>query len=90
MQERFANFTYSRLRREIWRPKFDVTIGSYDEAELRDLVGPFIQNSMQDMYGPNTRGLYRDDGLRSFNNISYPVSDRIRKDIIYLFNEDST
>ena len=62
-------------------------MGSYDRAELCELVGLFILHSLKDTYGPNTSGLYRDDGLCCFNNISGPESDRIRKDRIKLFEE---
>ena len=45
---------------------FDVTMGSYDGAEICELVGLFILNSLKTKYGEKL-GLYRDDGLIAFN-----------------------
>ena len=42
---------------------------------------------MNETYGHSNLGLYRDDGLAYFKNVSSPASDRIRKDIISLFKE---
>ena len=68
-------------------PEFDVTMGSYDGAELCELVGLYILQTLGEKYDLNTSGLYRDDGLCFFNNISGPQSDRIRKDLIKLFKD---
>ena len=42
--------------------QFDVTMGSFDGAELCDLVGLFILHQMKDIRGLDL-GLFRDDGL---------------------------
>ena len=51
---------------EPWTKKgdsnFDVTMGSFDGAEICDLVGLFILSKLQDL-GLCSVGLYRDDGL---------------------------
>ena len=60
---------------------FDVTMGSYDGAEVCELVGLFILNGLGNTYGKENIGLYRDDGLAVFKNITGPQADRIRKDI---------
>ena len=39
---------------------FDVTMGSYDGAEVCDLVGLFILNDLCNIYGKENIGLYRD------------------------------
>ncbi|XP_044172000.1 uncharacterized protein LOC122956391 [Acropora millepora] len=41
---------------------FDVTMGSYDGAEICELIGLFILSKLKDAFGYNI-GLYRDDGL---------------------------
>ena len=41
---------------------FDVTMGSFDGAEICELVGLFILSKLKDKFG-NDLGLYRDDGL---------------------------
>ena len=42
---------------------FDVTMGSYDGAEICELVGLFILNKLAQKFGKENIGLYRDDGL---------------------------
>ena len=43
---------------------FDVTImGSYDGAEICELVGLFLLNKLAQRFGGDNVGLYRDDGL---------------------------
>ena len=49
---------------------FDVTMGSYDGAEVCELVGLFILNGLCNKYGKESIGLYRDDGLATFRNIT--------------------
>ena len=41
---------------------FDVTMGSYDGAEICELVGLFILNHLGKKFGKKNIGLYRDDG----------------------------
>ena len=64
---------------------FDVTMGSYDGAEVCELVGLFILNGLCNIYGKESIGLYRDDGLAVFKNTSGPQAERIRKNIIRHF-----
>ena len=66
---------------------FDVTMGSFDGAEICELVGLFILNKLATTYGKDNIGLYRDDGLAIFKNISGPQADRIRKDITKHFKQ---
>ena len=42
---------------------FDVTMGSFDGAEICELVGIFILNHLGKRFGKENIGLYRDDGL---------------------------
>ena len=42
---------------------FNVTMGSYDGAEICELVGLFILNHLGKKFGKKNIGLYRDDGL---------------------------
>ena len=68
-------------------PKFDVTMGSFDGAEICELVGLFILGTLGNIYGHDLIGLYRDEGLACFENIDGHTSDRIRKHIIKIFKE---
>ena len=58
---------------------FDVTMGSYDGAEICELVGLFILSKLKDTFGNNI-GLYRDDGLVLLHTKSGRLSDKARKD----------
>ena len=69
-------------------PDFDVTMGSFDGAELCELVGFYILHILGAKYGKHRIGLYREDGLACFGYTSGPQADRIRKDFIKIFKED--
>ena len=60
---------------------FDLTMGSFDGAEVCELIGLFLLNNLSEKYGKNNVGLYRDDGLVLLRNASGPQSERTRKDI---------
>ena len=69
-------------------PHFDVTIRSFDGAELSELMGLYILHILSEKYGKHRIGLYRDDGLGCFGYTSGPQADRTRKDFITIFTED--
>ena len=60
---------------------FDVTMGSFDGAEVCELIGLFLLDNLSKKFGKNNVGLYRDDGLILPKNASGPQSERTRKDI---------
>ena len=61
---------------------FDVTMGCYDGAEICELVGLYLLNEIESQIGKADIGLYRDDGLAMFPNLSGPKAERMRKDLI--------
>ena len=65
----------------------DVTMGAYDGAEVSELIGIFMLNKISEKYNKNDTGLYRDDGLAVFKNISGPESERIKKNFQSLFRK---
>ena len=65
-----------------------MAIGSFDGAELCELVGLYILHILSEKYGKHRIDLYRDDGLACFRYTSGPQADRIRKDFIKIFMED--
>ena len=67
---------------------FGGTIGSYDEAEISELIGLYLLNRLSTVIDKSSTGLYRNDGLAAINNANPPKLDRIRKNIIALFNEE--
>ena len=60
-------------------PEFDVTMVSYDGAELCELVGFYLLDLLTKEFGKQNIGSYRDDGLSCFENISGSDSEKIKK-----------
>ena len=52
---------------------FDVTMGAYDGAEMCELIGIYMLNLIGKKYDSNNIGLYKDDGLAVFRNLSEPA-----------------
>ena len=77
---------------EPWMKKdsrlFNVTMGAYDGVEVWKLVGTFLLHKLSLKYNKNDIGLYLDDGLAIFKNISGPKSEKSKKDIQKLFKEN--
>ena len=75
-----------------WKKKtttscFDVTMGSYDGAEVCELVCTFILSKLGSIIGKKNAGLYHDDGLAVLRNMNARGTDKMRKFIIKLFKE---
>ena len=69
-------------------PSFDVTMGSFDWAEICEIVGIYLLKKLSPLLGKGNFGLYRDDGLATVNSSSGPVLDRMRKDVILIFKNE--
>ena len=63
-------------------PEFNVTVGSYGSAKLCESVDLCLPDLLSKEFGKQNVGLYRDDGLSCFENISGPDSEEIIKKII--------
>lgn len=67
---------------------FDVSMGSYDGAEVCELVGLFMLHKLDQKFTNNKNiGLYRDDGLAAFRNMGPRTADKTRKLFIETFAE---
>jgi hypothetical protein len=66
---------------------FDVTMGSYDGAEICELVGLFILKEISDKFGKENVGLYRDDGLMLLHGKSGRLADKVRKTLHTIFHD---
>jgi len=66
---------------------FDVTMGSFDGAEVCELVGLYVLNTLVNRFGNKNIGLYRDDGLALIKGTSGRLADRMRKDLCAQFLE---
>ena len=56
-----------------------------DRAELCKLDGLFILNKLTSIVNKSEIGLYRDDGLGIFYNVSKPEIERKKKAIVKIF-----
>ena len=73
-----------------WKKKnaencFHINMGSFDGAEICELVGIPILFLLSNKLDKQSAGLYRDDGLVLLNEISKQKRDWIRKGIIEIF-----
>ena len=66
---------------------FDVTEGSFDGAEICELVGLYLLNQLKDIITNGSVGVYRYDGLAVVHKYSGPQMDRLRKNIIAFFKQ---
>ena len=66
----------------------DVTMGADDGAEVCELFGIYLQSLLAEKYNKTDFGLYRDDGLAVFRNVSGPQSERIKKEFQKIFKEN--
>ena len=63
-------------------------MGSFDRAEICEIVGLYLLNKLSNLLGKENVGLYRDDSLAAINSCSGLVLDRTRKEIIALFKKE--
>ena len=63
-------------------------MGSFDGAEVCELVGLYVLYILSVNYGKNLSGIYRNDRLACFENVTGPQADRIRKDFINIFRKE--
>ena len=64
---------------------FDVVIGSFDEAEICDLVGLFVLDRLASVRGKENVGLYGDNGLAVLRNNLDLTMECTRKKITRVF-----
>ena len=57
-------------------------MGCFNGAEICELVGTYIQSKLTNIMNKEGVGLYRDDGLGVFKNISRPETERKKKAIV--------
>jgi len=68
--------------------EFDVPMGSYDGAEICELVGAFMLSQISGVIDPADIGLYRDDGLAVSRRLGKPEIERRKKKIIQIFKQN--
>ena len=63
-------------------------MGSYDRAELCELIVIFTQSVLQGTINKEAMGLHRDDELIVLNKVTSQKTDKIRKKIIQVFKDN--
>ena len=74
----------------VWQKKdsdFDVTMGSFDGAEIAESVGLYLLDRLSSFTPKELMGLYRDDGLTAVRGSPSDV-ERLKKKIFALFKEE--
>ena len=79
--------------KDVWiknseNPMFDVTMGSFDGAEIRAIVGLYLVDKLSVLLHKENVGLYRDDGLAVVDNANVPKLDKLRTKIITIFKAE--
>ena len=78
-------------KKDVWVKKdnhdFDVTMDSYDRAEVCELVGLYILDILTKELDHDKIGLYRDERLGCFQNLSNPKSKKIKKKLCKIFEQ---
>ena len=71
---------------EVWIKKnnFDVAQGSYDGAEISELIGIYVLHKIKESFGDMLIGLYRDDCLLVIDGTNSDI-ERKRKLIVKIF-----
>ena len=64
---------------------FDVKMAAYDGAEVCELASSFLLYALSLKYNKTNIGLYRDDGLAVFRNVSGPHCEKIKMEFQKLF-----
>ena len=66
---------------------FDVTMGSFDGAEVCELVGIYLLSEMKEEFKNLQVGLYRDDGLGLVRNMTSRQQSNMKKAITRFFHK---
>ena len=66
---------------------FDITVRTYDGAEVCELIGIFMLSLLSKHINKNHIGLYRDDGFAILKNTSGPEAEKLKKKLQKLFKE---
>ena len=68
-------------------PNFEVTMSSFDGADICELVGVYILYVLRKKYGKERVGLCRDNTLVCFENASELQAEKSRRHVIKIFKQ---
>ena len=60
----------------------------YNGGEICELIGTYLLYQINNIISKENIGLYRDDGLGIFRNMSGPEVERKKKDLIRIFKSN--
>ena len=60
----------------------------YDETEVCELVGTYLLNQLKVVIAKENMGLYRDNGLDIFKDMSGPEVERNKKELVKIFKNN--
>ena len=63
-------------------------MGSFDGAEICELVGLYLLDELSSLIGRKNVELYRDDGVAAINSSSGRVLDKMRENIIAVLKNE--
>ena len=66
---------------------FDVTMVSFDGAEICELVGLYIQSKLEKILPKSDVGLYRDNRVALLRNLNGQQAGKVKKNIIGVFKD---
>ena len=75
------------MRKKQTESCFDMIMGSFDGAEVCELVGIYILCFLEKLINKKNCGLYRDDGLLILRNVNGQQIDQMHKNIIKIFKD---
>ena len=67
---------------------FDVPMGCYDGTDVCELVGTCLLNQLKVDIAKEIMGLYRDDDLETFKNMSGPEAERKENELVKIFKNN--
>ena len=67
---------------------FDISMGSFQGAEVCELVGLYLLDRVTQVLGKSNVGLYRDDGLAVLYNASGVITERLIKRLHTIFKKE--
>ena len=66
---------------------YDVATSKFNGAEISELAGLYIQSKLEKIFPKSNFGLYRDHGLALLKNFNGKKTDKVRKNIIKVFQD---
>ena len=80
----FSNKTWKKKSTESY---FDISISSFDGAEICEVAGLYIQSNLENILPKTNFGFYRDNGLILLRSLNGQQMDKKRKTVFQTFKD---